>query len=104
MEGLRAKQRVSRRAATFSACPVIEMRQVAMIFTTTVLSGLALMGLIFFIAPPVLGPVLVAIARLPSPFGEIAWVAVLFPLGVIGPPILWIGIYRIVETVIFSSR
>jgi hypothetical protein len=75
------------------------MRQVAMIFATTVLSGLVLIGVIFFIAPPVLGPVLVAIARLPSPFGEIAWVAVLFPLGVMGPPILWFGIYRIVSRV-----
>ena len=77
----------------------LEMRQVAMIFATTVLSGLVLIGAIFFIAPPVFGPVLVAIARLPSPFGEIAWVAVLFPLGVMGPPILWFGIYRIVSRV-----
>jgi hypothetical protein len=53
----------------------------------------------FFVAPPVLGPVLVAIARLPSPFGEIGWVAVLFPLGVMGPPILWFAIYRIVSRV-----
>jgi hypothetical protein len=75
------------------------MREVAMIFTTTVLSGLALIGLIFFVAAPVLGPVLVAIARLPSPFGEIAWVAVLFPLGTIGPPILWVGMYRIISRV-----
>ena len=60
------------------------MRQVAIIFVTTVLSGLVLIALILFIAPPVLGPVLLAIARLPSPFGEIAWVAVLFPLGVMG--------------------
>jgi len=73
------------------------MREVAMILTTTVLSGLVLIGVMFFVAPPVLGPVLVAIARLPSPFGEVAWVAL--PLGVIGPPILWYGIYRIVSGV-----
>lgn len=72
------------------------MRQVAMIFATTVFSGLVLIGVIFFIAPPILGPVLAAIARLPSPFVEIAWLAVLFPLGVMGPPILWFGIYRMV--------
>jgi hypothetical protein len=76
------------------------MRQIAMILPTTVLSGLVLIGLMFFVAPPVLGPVLVAIARLPSPFGEITWIAVLFPLGVIGPPILWFGIYRIVSRII----
>ena len=75
------------------------MRQAAIISATTVLSGLALIALILFIAPLVLGPVLVAIARLPSPFGEIAWVAVFFPLGVMGPPILWFGIYRIVSRV-----
>ena len=75
------------------------MRQAVMIFATTVLSGLVLIGLMFFVAPPVLGPVLVAIARLPSPFGEIAWVAVLFPLGVMGPPILWFGTYWIVSRV-----
>ncbi len=75
------------------------MREVAMILTTTVLSGLVLIGVMFFVAPPVLGPVLVAIARLPSPFAEVAWVEVLFPLGVIGPPILWYGIYRIVSGV-----
>jgi hypothetical protein len=40
-----------------------KMRQVAMIFTTTVLSGLVLIGLMFFVALPVLEPVLVAIAR-----------------------------------------
>jgi cytochrome b subunit of formate dehydrogenase len=75
------------------------MRQVAIIFATTVLSGLVLIALFLLIAPPVLGPVLVAIGRLPSPFGGIAWVAVLFPIGVIGPPILWFGIYRIVSRV-----
>jgi hypothetical protein len=78
---------------------MLEIRQIAMIFVTTVLSGLVLIGVIFFIAPPILGPVLVAITRLPSPFGEIVWIAVLFPLGVIAPPIIWLGIYRLLSRV-----
>jgi hypothetical protein len=72
--------------------------EVTMIFATTVLTGVVLIGLLFFGAP-VLGPVLVVIARLPSPLGEIVWLAVLLPLGVMGPPMLWVGIAWIVARV-----
>ncbi len=71
--------------------------QVAVIFATTLVTGLLAVGLVGFVAPPVLGPILVAIARLPPPFGGVVWVALLFPLGAIGPTVVWFWVYRIVS-------
>jgi hypothetical protein len=81
-----------------------QMRNITMIVATTVLSGLVLIGVILLVAPPVLGPILIVIARLPSPFFEIIWVAVLLPLVGIGPPILWFGIYRLLSQVCDRGR
>ena len=73
------------------------MKQIAMAIVTTVLSGLMMICVIFFILPPVLGPILIGIVHLPWPLDDVAWLVVVFPLVVLAPPALWFGIYWLVS-------
>ena len=70
---------------------------IAKVLVTTVLCCLAIAGLVF-IAHPILEAVTVWVLRLPL-FGVIIWMVIFFPLGAMGPPMLWYGIYRIVRRV-----
>jgi hypothetical protein len=63
--------------------------EIAKVLVTTVLCCLAIAGLVF-IAHPILEAVTVWALRLPL-FGIIIWMVILFPLGAMGPPMLWYG-------------
>jgi hypothetical protein len=51
-----------------------------------------------------LGSVLRSIAQMPWPIDIILWLAVLFPLAVIGPSLLWLFCYRLLSRITIRGK
>jgi hypothetical protein len=67
----------------------VVMREGLLILASVILAGSLLVPLVGLLLYSPFGSLLALIAHLPSPIGELVFVAIMLPIGIAGPPAVW---------------